>query len=145
DDEPALRGLGNLVMAGQFFSDFSDTAGVVAALDLVVTVDTSVAHLAGALGRPVWILLPFVLDWRWLVDREDSPWYPTARLFRQSHPVDWGEVFERIAVELAQVLAGDRARLPPQGVSGVSRFDAAGAQFDCGVALQQQGDAAGAI
>src|SRR5262249_40850431 len=71
EDEPALRGQDNLVMAGQFFSDFSDTAAVIAALDLVITVDTSVAHLTGALGRPVWILLPFVPDWRWLLDREE--------------------------------------------------------------------------
>jgi hypothetical protein len=96
EDEPALRGQDNLVMAGQFFSDFSETAAVVAALDLVISVDTSVAHLTGALGRPVWILLPFVPDWRWLVDREDSPWYPTARLFRQGADRRWEPVVEKV-------------------------------------------------
>ena len=66
------------------FGDFVESAGAVAALDLVITVDTSVAHLAGALGRPVWLLLPWVTDWRWMLNREDNPWYPTMRLFRQS-------------------------------------------------------------
>ena len=64
--------------------DFAETAAAVDALDLVITVDTSVAHLAGALGKPVWVLLPWVTDWRWMLDREDNPWYPTMRLFRQT-------------------------------------------------------------
>jgi len=67
----------------------------------VITVDTSVAHLAGALGRPTWILLPYMPDYRWLLDREDSPWYPTARLFRQTAARDWSEVIERVRGELA--------------------------------------------
>ncbi len=65
------------------FSDFVESAGAVSALDLVITVDTSMAHLAGALGKPVWVLLPCVTDWRWMLHREDNPWYPTMRLFRQ--------------------------------------------------------------
>lgn len=76
--------------------DFADTARLIDSLDLVITVCTSVAHLAGALARPVWILLPFAADWRWLRYREDSPWYPTARLFRQERPGDWPGVFERV-------------------------------------------------
>jgi tetratricopeptide (TPR) repeat protein/glycosyltransferase involved in cell wall biosynthesis len=72
--------------------DFADTAAVIQELDLVITVDTAVAHLAGALGKPVWILLHYVPDWRWLWDREDSPWYPTLRLFRQGTPGEWGSV-----------------------------------------------------
>jgi ADP-heptose:LPS heptosyltransferase len=103
DDEPALRGFGNLVMAGQLFADFSETAAVVAALDLVISVDTSVAHLTGALGKPVWILLPFVPDWRWLIDREDSPWYPTARLFRQSADRRWEPVLDRVKHALSSL------------------------------------------
>jgi hypothetical protein len=70
-------------------ADFADTAALLMQLDLVITVDTSVAHLAGALGRPVWIMLPYEPDWRWLLERTESPWYPTARLFRQARPGDW--------------------------------------------------------
>jgi hypothetical protein len=69
--------------------DFSDTAALIEQLDLVISVDTAVAHLAGALGKQVWTLLPYAPDWRWLLEREDSPWYPTMRLFRQPSPGDW--------------------------------------------------------
>lgn len=82
--------------------DFADTAALISELDMVIAVDTAVAHLAGALGKPVWILLPFYPDWRWLLDREDSPWYPTVRLFRQSAPGDWGSVIQRLADALGQ-------------------------------------------
>jgi ADP-heptose:LPS heptosyltransferase len=71
-------------------------------LDLVISADTSVAHLAGALGRPTWILLPYAAEWRWLVGREDSPWYPAARLFRQPAIGDWPSVFARLRTELAR-------------------------------------------
>jgi tetratricopeptide (TPR) repeat protein len=86
--------------------DFADTAAIVANLDLVVSVDTAVAHLAGALGRPVWLLLPFVGEWRWLLDREDTPWYPTMRLFRQRAPGDWSGVVDRVIEALAAVSTG---------------------------------------
>jgi tetratricopeptide (TPR) repeat protein len=81
--------------------DFSDTAALVANLDLVISVDTSVAHLAGALGRPVWVLLHHDADWRWLLDRDDSPWYPTARLFRQDETRRWDSVITRLVAALA--------------------------------------------
>jgi hypothetical protein len=80
--------------------DFAETAGVLKNLDLVITVDTALAHLAGALGVPTWVVLPFVPDWRWQLEREDSPWYPTLRLFRQRQPGAWGEVFERLTAAL---------------------------------------------
>jgi tetratricopeptide (TPR) repeat protein len=82
--------------------DFSATAALCECLDLVVSVDTSVAHLSGALGRPTWILLPLNPDWRWLSDRDDSPWYPTAKLYRQRSSGDWQGVFDRIAADLRQ-------------------------------------------
>jgi tetratricopeptide (TPR) repeat protein len=78
-------------------SAFLDTAAVMMSLDLIVCCDTSVGHLAGALARPVFVALPFVADWRWLRDRDDSPWYPTMRLFRQTKPGEWGRVLERVA------------------------------------------------
>jgi ADP-heptose:LPS heptosyltransferase len=81
-------------------SDFGQTAAMVSCLDLVISVDTSVAHLAGALGCPVWILLPYTPDYRWLLDREDTPWYPKARLFRQSEAREWLSVMDRVHGEL---------------------------------------------
>jgi tetratricopeptide (TPR) repeat protein len=86
------------------FSDFADTATAIAALDLVISVDTSVAHLAGALGKPVWTLLPHAGEWRWLHDRDDSPWYPSMKLFRQTKRGDWSEVFERAKSELSGII-----------------------------------------
>lgn len=82
-------------------TDFADTAAFITELDLVITVDTAVAHLAGAMGRPVWVLLPFVADWRWGVQSESIPWYPTMRLFRQRTMGDWDEVIQRVAATLA--------------------------------------------
>ncbi len=82
--------------------DFEDTAAVVAELDLVVTVDTSVAHLAGAMGKPVWVLVQYAPDWRWMLGREDSPWYPTVRLFRQTQFADWAEPIARVASALEE-------------------------------------------
>jgi hypothetical protein len=87
---------------------FMDTAAVMKNLDLVVTADTSLAHLAGALGVPTWVALPFAPDWRWLLDREDTPWYPTMRLFRQRERGEWGDVFRRIAGALRERV-GDRS------------------------------------
>jgi len=90
---------------------FEDAAGLIAGLDLVVTCDTVIAHLAGALGAPTWLALPLVPDWRWLLRREDSPWYPTVRLYRQTRLDDWEEVFTRIAAALVQRLLGPGAGL----------------------------------
>ena len=85
--------------------DFADTAALIEKLDLVISVDTAAAHLAGALAKPVWTLLPFAPDWRWMLDREDSPWYPTMQLFRQPKVGDWASVIEKIGIELAKMLA----------------------------------------
>jgi hypothetical protein len=94
---------------GDRFNDFSDTAAAVATLDLLITVDTAVAHLAGAMGKPVWLLLPFVADWRWFVDGSHSPWYPSMRLFRQTAPDDWSGVFKQVALAL-QRYSGSHAK-----------------------------------
>lgn len=93
--------------------DFTDTAAVVANLDLLVSVDTSVAHLAGAMARPVWLLVPFIPDWRWLLDRTDSPWYPTMRLFRQDRAGEWGSVLGRVERALRLRFPGMSARGEP--------------------------------
>jgi len=91
----------NLIDLTVGLNDFADTAALIANLDLVITIDTGVSHLAGAVGKETWVMLPFVPDWRWLLDREDSPWYPTIRLFRQDASCTWGPVVERIARDLA--------------------------------------------
>ena len=90
-------------------TDFGETAALIENLDLVVTVDTSMGHLAGALGKPVWILIPKAADWRWMLDREDSPWYPTVRLFRQQKPGAWDEPLDRLRAALREQLAGSLA------------------------------------
>ncbi len=89
-----------LLDASAMLQDFEDTAALVDCLDLVVAVDTAVAHLAGALGKPVWVLLPFAPDWRWMTGRPDSPWYPTCRLYRQSSPGAWADPVAAAAADL---------------------------------------------
>ena len=111
-------------------TDFAQTAGAIANLDLVICVDTAVAHLAGAMGKRVFILLSFVPDWRWLLEREDSPWYPTARLFRQRARDDWGPVVKEIAAALVGltqgVVRGDmRQRLSGQECHNQALFECA--------------------
>jgi hypothetical protein len=85
---------------GDELVDFSETAALCHLMDVVVTVDTSVAHLSAALGRPTWILIPLLPDWRWMLKRDDSPWYPTVKLYRQSEPMDWNEPLRRICNDL---------------------------------------------
>jgi ADP-heptose:LPS heptosyltransferase len=85
--------------------DFSDTAALVSELDLVVTVDTAVAHLAGAMGKDVWIMLPYLSDFRWMTESSDSPWYPTAQLFRQDSRGDWGSVITKLLSKMNGNLA----------------------------------------
>jgi hypothetical protein len=99
-DGPALARLPLIRLDGDL-RDFADTAAVIGELDLVISVDTAVAHLAGAMGSPLWLLLSHIRDWRWLRGRSDSPWYPTARLFRQPPDGNWDEVVTRLAKELS--------------------------------------------
>lgn len=107
--ESAPAGM-RLEILSPLLGDFADTAAAIMAVDLVVTVDTSVAHLAGALGRPVWILLPYAPDWRWLEERSDSPWYPTARLFRQDASRRWAPVVAEVAAALSTLAMPDQAK-----------------------------------
>ena len=102
-DSDVLAGLPNLVDLGSGFRDFADTAAVIALLDIVISVDTAVAHLAGAMGKPVVILLPYAADFRWMRRRDDTPWYPTAKLFRQPAFGDWDSVIVRVGEQLRQL------------------------------------------
>ena len=102
-DAEVLREHPRVVQLGDEIESFADSAAIVSQLDLVISTDTAIAHLAGALGRPVWVLLAFMPEWRWLLDRSDSPWYPTARLFRQDKLDDWNGPIDRVAAELARL------------------------------------------
>ncbi|TAL03631.1 MAG: hypothetical protein EPO08_03700, partial [Rhodospirillaceae bacterium] len=110
-DQKILTAIPSLKNLGHDVRDFADTAALIAALDIVITVDTSVAHLAGALGKPVWVMLPYVPDWRWLLGRSDSPWYPTMRLFRQSAAGVWTDAIAGVAAELNAVLEKKKVEL----------------------------------
>jgi tetratricopeptide (TPR) repeat protein len=105
-DAAQLAATTQLTHLGSELADFNDTAAVLALCDLLITVDTAPAHLAGAMGRPVWVLVPFAPDWRWMRDGEITPWYPTARVFRQSSLADWNAVIARAATALQEQLRG---------------------------------------
>ncbi|MBF0358332.1 MAG: tetratricopeptide repeat protein [Magnetococcales bacterium] len=130
DDElKMLSGNGNFFDISGNLDCFADTAAVISGLDLVISVDTSVAHLAGALGRATWLMLPVVPDWRWLLEQETTPWYPTLRLFRQSAPKNWQTVVEKITKELSLLVTSKRSQ--------TENID--GAAFQRGVAFHQAG------
>ena len=96
-----------IVDLGDRVGDFHNTAAIMRNLDLVIACDSAAAHLAGALGAPVWLALMFSPDWRWMLERNDSPWYPTMRLFRQRHPGDWASVFDSMRQTLVAMLGND--------------------------------------
>jgi tetratricopeptide (TPR) repeat protein len=112
EDRPILSERPDLVDLTVHLTDFVETTALMSCLDLIITVDTSIAHLAGALGRPTWILLPYTPDFRWLLDRDDSPWYPTARLFRQDEARDYAGVITRIREELMTRIAAWQRQNP---------------------------------
>jgi hypothetical protein len=97
DENPSIISFANDL------NDFVYTAGLVECLDLVISVDTSVAHLSGSLGKQTWVLLPFTPDWRWMLERSDSPWYPTIKLYRQPVMDDWTSVFKKIRMDLLEM------------------------------------------
>ena len=108
-DDLATLPPGGVTDLAPALGDFADTAAVIENLDLVISVDTAAAHLAGALGKPVWLLLPYVPEWRWMLERDDSPWYPTMRLFRQHSAGDWTGVVERVSTTLQSWQPGQTA------------------------------------
>jgi ADP-heptose:LPS heptosyltransferase len=105
-DRETMSAFAGMTDLSNDLTDFGETAALIENLDLVITVDTAMGHLAGAMAKPVWIMVPKASDWRWMLDRDDSPWYPTARLFRQAKPGEWDPVLSRVtdalAVELRQ-------------------------------------------
>jgi tetratricopeptide (TPR) repeat protein len=105
-DLPAMAHFPGMTDLAKDLTDFGETAAVMENLDMIITVDTAMAHLAGALARPVWIIVPKAADWRWMLDRCDSPWYPTVRLFRQTRPGAWDELLAEVSSALVQVLHG---------------------------------------
>jgi len=105
EDEATLSERAGIIDVTADLTDFVETAALISCLDLVVTVDTSVAHLAAAQGCPTWILLPFTPDYRWLLGRDDSPWYPSVRLFRQDQGRDYAEVLARVRSELGVLIS----------------------------------------
>ena len=119
EDQDTLAAHAGIMRFETELDDFSDTAALISLVDLVIAVDTSVAHLAGAMGKPIWMPLVFSSDWRWLLDRDDSPWYPTLRFFRQPRPGDWDSVMQRLALELREW--ADRSRSP--GLVGQDRAE----------------------
>jgi ADP-heptose:LPS heptosyltransferase len=108
-DRQALESAPNLRHFGDDLKDFTDTAALCDLMDIVISVDTAVVHLSGALGKPTWVLLPYVPDWRWLMDRDDSPWYASVRLFRQGSDRSWDDVLRRVSRELNISLQSDPA------------------------------------
>lgn len=113
DSASELKNHSNITNLDTHINIFSDTAAAILQLDLVISIDTAVAHLAGAVGKPVWTMLTPRADWRWMLQREDSPWYPTMRLFRQPKFNDWESVFNKIHTELLALAQGDKAKLKP--------------------------------
>jgi hypothetical protein len=105
EDENVLAAEPRVTHIGGELNDFDDTAAVVALCDLVIAVDTAVVHLAGAMGRPVWVMVPFAPDWRWTLDGDSTPWYPTARLFRQTALGDWDSVINNVSAALRELVS----------------------------------------
>jgi hypothetical protein len=103
--------------------DFADTAAIIESLDLVIAVDTSVAHLVGALSKPVWLLSRYAGCWRWMLDRDDSPWYPSMRLFRQREPGNWASVIEEVCAALREWCTDRRAPVGSQSLTAWTSKD----------------------
>ena len=141
-DREALATRSDIRHFGAALADFTDTAALCSLVDIVISVDTSVAHLSGALGRPTWLLLPAVPDWRWLLARDDSPWYPSMRLCRQFARADWTGVLTRVEADLTRLCGGQGGAavdLLTASAPAMTDGNAAQAKFDRGLALHQAG------
>ena len=113
-DKPMLESSTNILHFGDELHDFTDTAALCELMDVVISVDTSVAHLSGALGQPTWVLLSFNPDWRWLLERDDSPWYPSIKLYRQPRVGDWDSVLVKLTADLAQLRSRNVSEFEPR-------------------------------
>src|SRR5262245_53190063 len=133
-DKPVLESSTNILHFGNELRDFTDTAALCELMDVVISVDTSVAHLSGALGQPTWVLLPFSPDWRWLLERDDSPWYPSIKLYRQSRVGDWDSVLVKLTADLAQ----PKHAAPPAAAQTQATFQQALALHQNGQWVQAQ-------
>src|SRR5262245_19950661 len=133
-DKPVLESSTNILHFGDELHDFTDTAALCELMDVVISVDTSVAHLSGALGQPTWVLLSFNPDWRWLLERDDSPWYPSIKLYRQSRVGDWNSVLVKLTADLAQ----PKHAAPPAATQTQATFQQALALHQNGQWVQAQ-------
>ncbi len=140
NDRATLAQIPGITFLGESLKDFSDTSALVLAMDIVITVDTGVAHLAGALGKEVWIMLAYTPDWRWLLNTNDSPWYASVRLFRQPRPGDWTSVVERVSAELHKRFGlAPRVMQAPGALPKSSLSQAAGEKMALAITLHQRG------
>ena len=119
-DQTVLEACPDIEQYGSELVDFGDTAALISQLDLVISVCTSVAHLAAAMGKPVWVIVPFNPDWRWFLDRADSPWYDSVRVFRQTRWRDWSEVLAKVGQELEKLVSTGMPTGPSQASAGSS-------------------------
>jgi tetratricopeptide (TPR) repeat protein/tRNA A58 N-methylase Trm61 len=123
---------------GPELADFRDTAAAITHMDIVLSVDTAVAHLAGALGKPVWLMVAKSAEWRWMESREDSPWYPTMRLFRQQHAGDWGGVIERVGAALRALARGESSAVAPSAATNALPAHTTGVRRDFSAVAQMR-------
>ncbi|MCK5640178.1 MAG: hypothetical protein KAJ19_05255, partial [Gammaproteobacteria bacterium] len=111
----------DIVDFSKFIEDFTDTARIIQNLDLIITVDTAVAHLAGAMGKPVWVLLPYAPDWRWGLENKNTPWYPSMQLYRQHTVTEWTDIVEEISEDLRSLLKNNNSKICCQTLKQTTR------------------------
>jgi hypothetical protein len=130
-EEQAQLAAAHIFDADLLLKDFADTAALMANLDLIISVDTAAVHLAGAMNIPAWLMLPFEPEWRWMHGREDSPWYPSLRLFRQTSPREWQKVIATIISELQKLMAGEPVLQPKRWAGEPLRQNPHALKLEC--------------